>query len=146
MKRMIVYGLAIVLVTVALPTLAHQAAYPEECDDRVDLNRCQKDQGREPAHKRCAGDRNAMTGDGSEDENIIARRSLGIAGAPESLKAYVYASDDTTQNEATGLPMPGLVWIEDNGFNGLQRTDWECQSDGHDDPKKYEVHADKVLI
>lgn len=145
MKRMIAFGLALMLVATGVPTLAHEANYPGECDDRSGNGKCEQHDEVHPAHKRCTGVRNHMwTSDGS-----LVQKSVGFAVAQETqIKAYLHASDgedEGSQGEAETL-MPGLVWLETNGFSGLQRNGYECQSPAHDNPNEWQTHADQVLI
>lgn len=143
MRKTMALLLAVTLVTVSVPALAHQAAYPSECDDRQRRDHCQKDHGRAPAHDQCTGERNWMT----SEQDSLAKETISIATpAGANVTAYTYAPGDSTAQQDTGTPMPGLLWMEDNGFSGLQRTDWRCRSPGHDDPSSWDVHADKVLI
>lgn len=142
MKQATAFVLATALVTLGVPAVAHQAAYPDECDNTDGAGYCQTDQGRVPAHRQCVGERDWMSEDGLVKDNI------GIDQGEESIVVYTYAPGDTTTQSETGAPMPGLVWIEENGFSGLQHTDWQCNSEKHDreDGDHWEVHADKVLI
>lgn len=153
MKQGVALLLAVTLVTVGAPAIAHQAAYPSECDSRVGENRCQAQDGQPPAHKACDGQRKQINSydhdDDSESQTEETRevldRKLSLPVGP-GVDAYVQASGSTTQSQTTGTPMPGLIWIEDNGFSGLQRTDWKCLSNDHANPNEPEVHADTVLI
>lgn len=144
MKRMIAFSLAIVLVAASVPALAHEANYPGECDERKGNDRCEQDDEVEPAHDRCTGVRNHMW-----TSDSIVQRTLGLAVSEDaSLKAYLHAEDGERENSEEGAQslMPGVIWLETNGFDGLQRTGFECMSDDHDNPNEWETHADKVLI
>lgn len=144
MKRMIAFSLAIVLVAAGVPALAHEANYPGECDDRNNQERCERNDGIAPAHDRCTGVRDHMwTGDS------VVQKSIGFAISEEnSVEAYLHASDgeDEGDDEDTQALMPGIVWLETNGFSGLQRTGFECTSPDHEKPSEWQTHADKVLI
>lgn len=143
MKQVTALALALSLLVVAAPVVAHDAGYPQECDDRKGKDECQKDRGREPNHKQCTGERNWMT----SSRDSLVEEAIGIAGVSgDPIVAYAYAPGDEGTSGPSGTPMPGVLWIEDNGFNGLQRTDWKCKSGSHDDPSEWNVHADKVLI
>lgn len=144
MKRMTAFVLAAALVTVGVPTLAHEAAYPSECDDRQGRDECQMQNGEPPAHNRCTGERDHMV---SDDDSLISR-SLGFAVSEDQpVEAYIHAvTDEPSSGDGLGTLMPGILWIETNGFSGLQRTDWECMSPAHEEPNEWETHADKVLI
>lgn len=143
MKRTIAFVLAAALVTVGVPSLAHEAAYPSECDNPDGAGYCQSKEAQgNPAHEQCTGERNWMTA----DRENLARESIGIAGSEGGVVVYAYAPGDQAQQDATGAPMPGLLWVEDNGFSGMQRTDWRCKSHVHENADEWTVHADKVLI
>lgn len=143
MKRMIAFSLALALVAAGAPALAHEANYPGECDERKGGDQCEQDDSVKPAHDKCTGVRNHMwTDDGS-----IVKESLGLALSEDaSVSAYIHTDTDDGGGEGAAALMPGIVWLETNGFSGLQRTGFECTSDGHDDPKEWQTHADKILI
>lgn len=143
MKRMIAFGLALVLVATGMPALAHQANYPGECDDRSGDGKCEQHDEVHPAHERCTGVRNHMwTSDGS-----LVQKSVGLAVAQETqIKAYLHTSDGDGGGDGAQSLMPGVVWVETNGFSGLQRTGYECQSPAHENPNEWQTHADQVLI
>jgi hypothetical protein len=143
MKRMIAFALAVGLVTVAVPAVAHEAAYPGECDDRDRNWRCEDSDEESPAHEKCTGVRNHMWTDDS-----VVEESLGFAVTGDaSVQAYVHSTDGGQGGgEGTDALTPGVIWIETNGFSGLQRSGYECTSQAHDNPGDWQDHSDKVLI
>lgn len=144
MKRTIAIVLAAALMTVAVPVVAHEANYSSECENRTGSEECPGDRGRQPAHTQCTGPRDAMS---SSNSDSLVRRSLGLAGAGNlSVTAYIHITDEDSQAPQPGLSTPGILWLETNGFSGLQDTDWKCKSPDHEDPSEWESHADKVLI
>lgn len=150
MKRMIAFVLALTLVSVGVPALAHDAAFESECKERYGPNeqRCKATPEGRPAHDRCKGERDQMDQDEENDE--LVEKAIGIADTEQgSLTAYAYATEDAAQaqmDDEDGTLVPGVLWIENNGFSSLQQTDWACKSNAHEDPDAWQVHADRVLI
>jgi hypothetical protein len=141
MKRLIALTLAIALLTLPVPALAHEANYPKECEDRSGLGLCETDDDEDPAHKQCTGYRYQSSNTNSENPMVERFFSVG----DETVGAYIFSPD---RGDASGSdPLsPGLIWIETNGFDKLQRTDYECKSQDHENPNEWVTHADKVLI
>ena len=143
MKRMIAFAAAVVLVTATAPALAHEANYPGEGDDRQRNEKCERHDEVSPAHDKCTGIRNHMW----TSDNSLVKRSIGLAVSDDaSFEAYVHHYDDGGDGEEPTDLTPGLVWIESNGFEGLQRNGFECQSPQHENPDEWQTHADQVLI
>lgn len=138
MKRLTALTLAIALVSIGVPALAHNANYPGECDSRIGGDVCETDEDHEPAHRKCTGPRFPE----SKNDPMI-ERSFSIA--QKTVGAYIYSPDDAEAGGSDPLS-PGLIWIETNNFNDLQRTGYECKSDAHENPDEWQTHADTVLI
>jgi hypothetical protein len=147
MTRMIAYTLTLMLVAAGAPALAHEANYLDECNDQPDGVKCETDERSRPAHTYCSGDRDAMWG-----SNTLVQRDVGLDINEEtSVHAYIHAPADGGDSEESGdgpgALMPGVVWLETNGFSSLQRSDFSCtQSPNINDDEAWDGHSDRVLI
>lgn len=144
MNRTLTIGLAVALVSVAGPSIAHQANYAGECDDRIGPGICEKNDPELPAHVRCTGERKWM----QRDDDSLQKTSIGLGG-DSPVAAYVHSpphtGPDNQDPSEMGIQMPGVLWLETNGFSDLQKNDFQCKSPDHQN-RGYQVHSDRVVI
>jgi hypothetical protein len=145
MNRIATIGLAVLLASVAGTGVAHTANYEGECDARVGAGICERNDPQPAAHDRCTGERKWT----QADDDSLYKTSIGLGGASD-VAAYVHSpphSGADNQDPTVGdVSMPGVLWIESNGFSDLQKNDFQCKSPNHEDPSSYQVHSDRVII
>lgn len=147
-KTVLIFSLA-VLVGLAVPaTLAHTEDNPDACDDK---------QGKECIpqgnHDACTGTRDWRKSgqDGSDYMRVIQIEDSEDEISVYAKKNLIEEGDDEDESEngeenETLLNTPGLLYVETNGFSGLQKSDWQCTSPHHEDPEEWVKHPDKVIL
>lgn len=131
-----------VLIGFAVPaTLAHTEENPDACSEQKGKN-CTP----EGVHHACTGTRDWHK---SGDDGFSVR-SINLGNSLYNVSAYVNmdplsSSGDDDEDEGL-LSTPALLYLETNGFSGLQRSDWHCMSVHHDDANTWEAHPDQVVL
>lgn len=141
MRKTMVIGLAVLLVAAAVPAGAHTEENSEACSENTDP--CNDSEN----HKTCKGTRDWFDGDSSS----LSMMGFHIAEDPQEVGAYLHLpphdDEEADPDGPLGLvSMPGVLWVETNGFSSLQKEDWECKSIEHEDGSKWVEHPDQVIL
>lgn len=141
MRKTMVIGLAIVLVAAATPVAAHTEAKDDACTGNTDPCTPQGN------HEACKGTRDWFDQDGGSSLSMLG---LHIAEDPQEVGAYLHLpphSDESADPEGPAglIQMPGVLWLETNGFSSLQKADWYCESVEHGSDEMLQ-HADQVIL
>lgn len=129
---------AALVVGLAVPAaIAHTEQNPNACKENRDP--C----GNAENHRACKGDRSVLAGNHGGYQLGIT-----LAEEPEQIGAYLDTrGDGEEQEDGTLLDSPGILYIESNGFENLQRSDWKCKSKEHEVPHdEWVEHPDQVVL
>lgn len=141
MRKILAIGLATMLVAIAAPAIAHEESNPNAC------KKTKQDCKPHGNHFSCQGVRDWF----DYRDDSLSKWGLHIAEDPQEIGAYLHAPphgepDDQNPSRA-GIEMPGVLWLETNGFESLQKNDWECKSIEHETPANQWVeHPDQVIL
>lgn len=138
-KTVAIVGIAL-LVGFAVPaTMAHTEENSDACSEQKGKN-CTP----EGVHHACVGTRDWHKS-GDDDVNV---RSINIGNSLYNVSAYVNMNPlESGDDEDDGLlSTPALLYLETNGFSGLQKSDWQCKSVHHEDAYEWEPHPDQVIL
>lgn len=132
MKRAIAIALAVGLVAVAIPASAHQETEKDACTENK--NDCQP----KGNHAWCTGIRDwgAYLNDGSLS-------ILDVTLSQSETYTGVYVHVPTGGSDDKESPS-GILFMEFNGFSGLQTANWNCKDLGPSGPDT--SHGDTVII
>jgi len=77
------------------------------------------------------------------DAGFVLTQTVGLMD--ESIIVYIHVPPHGSPASQDPAPLPGVIWIESNGFDGFQKNDFLCDPDGPGgDPST--VHADMPVL
>lgn len=137
MNRFLVIGLAALLVGAAAPAVAHTETDWDACEKQK--NPCTPT----GTHAKCTGVRDWRD---STTQGTLSAFGVTIKQSGEEAGVYVHAAPDhgDSDPDVEGIALPGVLWIEMNGFSGLQKANWECV--GAQDAHGWDTHGDQVVL
>lgn len=132
MKRLTLLALTGLLVALALPVAAHDFTF--KGDDRtVDAQ----------DNHVCSG-----TKDWTATGGVSSFRPT-FQGLSTALYAHhgEHGEPETQDPEVAGVRLPGIVWLETNGLEGLQKNDFVCRGKGEgQDSHEPQIHGDTAIL
>ncbi len=136
-KATLIVAIAIIIGLAVPATMAHTEEREDACSEQHG-NHCTP----EGNHHACTGVRDWHQSSESDT------RSISIENTLHEVEAYIKTDWNFDQiGEELPLVTPGIIYIETNGFSGLQKSDWQCKSHTHDEgPSEWIPHPDQVLL
>lgn len=141
MRKTIVIVAIAIIVGLAVPAAMAHTEHEEEACSEQHGNHCTP----EGNHHACTGVRDWHESGQSESDT----RSITIENTIHEVQAYVETDWDLDElGDELPLTTPGTIYIETNGFSGLQKSDWYCKSHTHDEvgSNEWVSHPDQVLL
>lgn len=137
MRKTLVIATVVLVLGMAVPAAI---AHTEERADACDQNRqpCQPTGN----HNKCKGTRDWL--DADDPPGYLT--GFTLAEEPETVGAYVHYTGSDGASEDGEVAQPGFFYVETNGFDGFQKSDWKCKSDAHEHAGEWVEHPDQVIL